>query len=179
MRLKTEREKSGAAIVAGALTWAIPGAGHFFLGHRGLAVVFCVAISLPYWMGIALGGILDSVNFRTNQWLALAAFGIGGYAAPCAIWSQSLDMQTLKAAGIPTNVTTQLDSHQQGAYLTARARYASFYPGSDISQIYIAAAGLLNLLAILDAVSRARYGGLPTHHAHLLHAGGAEEGAAT
>lgn len=168
MRLRTEREKSGAAMVAGALTWAIPGLGHFVLGHRGLAVVFFVAISLPYWTGIALGGLLDSVNFRTNQWLALSAFGIGGYATPCALYSQRLDRETLLKAGMPTHGTVRMDAETQRAYLESRAPYASFYPGSDVSQIYIAAAGLLNLLAILDAVSRALYGGLPTHHGHLL-----------
>ncbi len=178
MRLRTKDEKNGAAVLAGALTWAIPGAGHFILGHRGLAIVFFIAISLPYWVGIALGGVLDSVNLRTNVWLAAAAFGVGGYATPCAIFSQSLDHQTLAKAGISTTGSTQLTQEQQRAYLEARTRYMSYYPGSDVSQIYIAAAGLLNLLVILDAVSRALYGGLPTHHGHLLHpAGTSEQGA--
>jgi hypothetical protein len=179
MRLRTDREKTGAAMIAGALTWAIPGLGHFVLGHRGLAVVFFVAISLTYWTGIALGGLLDSVNFRTNQWLALSAFGIGGYATPCAIYSQRLDRETLAKAGMPTRGTVRMDAETQRAYLEARAPYASFYPGSDVSQIYVAAAGLLNLLAILDAVSRALYDGLPTHHGHLHGEPAMGEGVAT
>ena len=56
------------------------------------------------------------------------------------------------------------------------AGYMSYYPESDVAQIYLATAGLLNLLVILDAISRAQTG-LPTYHRELLptsQAGGAE-----
>jgi hypothetical protein len=41
-------------------------------------------------------------------------------------------------------------------------RYSAYYPYSDIAQIYLATAGLLNVLVILDAIARAQTGGLPT-----------------
>lgn len=168
MELRTDSQKQGAAMIAGALSWAIPGSGHFFLGHRALGVVFFIAISLPFWTGMALGGILDSASMRTNQWLTLSAFGVGGYAAPCVIVSNAIERQVFKEVGVTNPATLERDQNMQRSLLNARAKYMSFYPGSDVAQIYIAAAGLMNLLVILDAVSRALYGGLPTFHGHLV-----------
>lgn len=163
------------AIKAGLLTWLIPGLGHYVLGHRGLAAVFFVAITLPYGVGIAVGGVLDSVNPRTNGWLLLAEIGIGGYTVPCYLASQSIESSVLKEVGlraIPVPPPGRPPGEDYKRFIAARARYMSFYPGSDVAQIYLAAAGLLNLLAILDAIARAQTGGLPTYHRELTAAVG-------
>jgi hypothetical protein len=122
---------------AGLLAWVVPGAGHFFLGHRGLAWVFFAAITFPYVTGAALGGIKTSINPRDNQWLFLAELGVGSYTM--VGWAAS-------------------------RALPDRPEYISYYPANDVAQIYLAVAGLLNLLAILDAVARAQSGGLPVFH---------------
>ena len=129
---------------AGILAWILPGAGHFVLGHRGLAAVFFVAISFAYGTGLAIGGIKDSVNPRTNHWLFLAETGVGSYTVASYVVSNHLN------ASAPDDI-----------------RLMSFYPGSDVAQIYLAVAGLLNLLAILDAVARAQTGGLPVFYHEL------------
>jgi hypothetical protein len=53
----TRAAGTAKTVQAGLLSWILPGAGHWMLGHRGLAVVFFVAISLPFWVGLAIGGI--------------------------------------------------------------------------------------------------------------------------
>jgi hypothetical protein len=167
-------------VVAGLLTWVIPGAGHFWLGHRGLAVVFFVAISFPYWTGLALGGVLDSVNPRTNRWLLLAELGVGGYTLPCYGISQQIEGYALRTARLQTIPDADGSASERAAYqrfVKARAPYMSFYPESDVAQIYLATAGLLNVLAILDAISRAQTGGLPTFHRELAPATEPEGGA--
>lgn len=133
---------------AAVLAWAIPGGGHFFLGHRGLGVVLFLAISFPYWTGMALGGVLTSANPSYNKWLFLSEMGVAGYTAPAY----------LACRAVEARVRT-LSEPDRNAYM-------SYYPESDVATIYLAAAGLLNLLAVLDVISRATYG-LPTYHRHI------------
>lgn len=156
-------------IWAGILAWVLPGAGHYYLGHRGMATVFFLAISIPYWTGVAIGGVLTSVNPyeskmipasngqsvrwelpRGNKWLFLAEIFVGSYTTACYYTSQSLEHKLIQETP------------------KARVPYVSFYPESDVAQIYLATAGLLNLLAILDAMSRAQYAGLPVIHKDML-----------
>jgi len=155
---------SSRALQAGVLTWILPGAGHWLLGHRGLAGVCFLAVSLPYWTGLAFGGILDSVNTWTNRWLFLAELGVGGYTVPCHFISQQIERRVLKDLGLTAPPEPSGPQEVYSRYLNHRARYMSFYPESDVATIYLATAGLLNLLVILDAISRATTGGLPTFY---------------
>ncbi len=134
---------------AALLAWILPGAGHFYLGHRGLAAVFFIAISFPFWTGVALGGVKDSVNPRANKWLFLAEMCSGGYTTVCFIASNQI-----------TAMIRAIEPQAEQA--KAAVRYTSYFPESDVAQIYLATAGLLNLLAVLDALARAQNGGLPT-----------------
>ncbi len=102
-----------------------------------MAAVFFIAITFPYLTGLALGGVKTSVDPRSNHWLFLAELGVGSYTVVGYLVSRALP---------------------------DRPEYMSFYPGSDVAQIYLATAGLLNVLAVLDALSRAQTGGLPVYH---------------
>jgi hypothetical protein len=149
----TQPDATVKAIQAGFLSWLLPGAGHYRLGHRGLGLACFVAITVPYWTGLAFGGIKDSVNPRANRWLFLAELGVGGYTVPCFFVSQSVERYVAQRdrEGRPVKATD----------------YTAYYPESDVAQIYLAAAGLLNLLVILDAISRAQTGGLPIFYREL------------
>ena len=150
-----QRNSTTRVLQTGVLAWILPGAGHFYLGHRGLAAVFFVAITFAYGTGLAIGGVKNSVNPRVNRWLFLAEIGIGGYTTVGYFVSNAL----------PTYPPNELSP------------YVSFYPQSDVAQIYLAVGGLLNLLAILDALTRAQTGGLPVFHTELTprsEAGGGE-----
>jgi len=139
---------------AGILAWLLPGAGHYALGQRGLAAVFFAAITFAYGTGLAIGGVRDSVNPKTNHWLFLAEIGVGSYTL-AGFAGSAYVMRTA-----PDDVNLM-----------------SFYPGSDVAQIYLAVGGLLNLLAILDALARAQTGGLPVFHHELVRGTAAERGA--
>lgn len=125
-------------IRAGLLAWLLPGAGHWALGRRGLAAVLFVAISGPYIFGVLVGGLKESINAQTNSWLFLAECGVGSYTIGGWMWSARLR----EKPNTP--------------------EFVSYYPESDVAQIYLATAGLLNILAILDAMARASSGGAPT-----------------
>lgn len=167
--MNSKADPTTRTLIAGVLAWILPGAGHFYLGHRGMATVFFLAISLPYWAGVAIGGVMTSVNPyevkrvrlangqevrwdlpRGNKWLFLAEIFVGSYTGGCYYASQMLEQ---RVAQMPAK---------------ARVAYVSFYPEADVAQIYLATAGLLNLLAILDAMSRSRYNGLPVIHKELI-----------
>ena len=139
---------------AGILAWILPGAGHFFLGHRAIGLVVFLAISFAYGAGLAIGGVKNSVNPRLNRWLFLAEIGIGSYTTVGYVVSSRL----------PTYPPDKLSP------------YVSFYPESDVAQIYLAIGGLLNVLAILDALARAQTGGLPVFFHERSRGGEAESG---
>ena len=161
--MKRSQASTGKMIQAGFLTWLLPGLGHWFLGHRGLAVAFFAAISFPFWTGLAIGGIKNSINPWSNHWLFLAEMGTGGYTSACLFINVNVgDLDPRKLAD-PKYLNTEEAAEKRSEWL----RYMSYYPESDVSQIYLATAGLLNLLAILDALARAQTGGLPTFHREM------------
>jgi len=149
---------------AGILAWILPGAGHFFLGHRGIGLVFFIAISLTYGTGLALGGVKASVNPYLNRWLFLAELGTGGYTTAGYIIGNSvggIDARTTDAIVHKKKPFADLSQARKRELEDRLLPYISFYPESDVAQIYLAIGGLLNLLAILDALTRAQTGGLP------------------
>ncbi len=142
----SQSEFTQHTVAAGLLGWLVPGAGHFWLGYRGFAVLYFVAITLPFMTGMALGGVKMAFNVSENYWLILAELCVGSYSLIFYGVSQ--------AVGAVTEANA--------------ARLLSSYPGSDVAQIYLAIAGLLNMLAVRDAMTRARARGLPVFH-HELH----------
>jgi hypothetical protein len=153
----TRAAGTAKTVQAGLLSWILPGAGHWMLGHRGLAVVFFVAISLPFWVGLAIGGIKTSVNPWSNPWLFLAEMGTGGYTSLSLIANNMIGGLDPRALADPKYLN-KVSPELREKYVS----YMSFYPESEVAQIYLATAGLLNILVILDAIARAQTGGLPT-----------------
>ena len=152
----------GLMMQAGLLAWILPGLGHYRLGHRRLAVVFFLAISIPYWTGLAVGGIKNNINPWSNRWLFLAEMGTGGYTSLGLVINRNVGELDPQKLADPKYLNT-VPPEEQERYL----KYMSYYPESDIAVIYLATAGLLNILAILDAITRAKTGGLPTFYRHL------------
>lgn len=158
-------DRTVLTVQAGVLTWLLPGLGHLRLGHRALALVFFVGISFPYWAGLAIGGIKNSINPWTNRWLFLAEMGVGGYTTVGLLWNHSLGDLPPAAVGSVLNkdqAFMQTSAERRKQLEASLLRYVSFYPESEIAQIYLATAGLLNVLAICDAMARAASGGRPT-----------------
>lgn len=154
-------DTTGQMIRAGILAWILPGLGHWVLGHRALGLVFFLAISIPYALGLAIGGLKNSVNPWANPWLFLAEMGTGGYTTVGALVNNRVGLKP-ELLKDPHYLSTLPDAELQRVL-----PYISFSPDYDVAQIYLATAGLLNLLAILDALTRAQTGGLPTYYREL------------
>jgi len=74
-----DETQSGGLVLLCLASWAIPGAGHLWLGRRQKGVVFLIALPLMFAIGLAIHGRLFPFDF-SEPLVALAAIadlGIG------------------------------------------------------------------------------------------------------
>jgi hypothetical protein len=111
----------GTLVLVCVTAWAIPGAGHLWLGRRQKAAVFFVALLAMFVSGLLLKGRLFPFEF-SEPLVALAAFANAGMGLP---WIVALMMDAGK--GVVTAI-----SYEYG-------------------NCFLIVAGLLNFLVVLDA----------------------------
>ena len=116
---------SGAALLCVA-AWAVPGAGHLWLGQTAKGVVFVLALPLMFAIGLGLEGELYPVD-PSRPLIALAAIADLGIGAPYLV---------AVAAGL-------------GEGRVAAATY-------EYGNTFLIVSGLLNVLVVLDAFDIAR-----------------------
>jgi hypothetical protein len=104
-----------------AAAWAIPGAGHLWLGRRQKGVVFLVALSAMFAFGLWIEGRLFPFEF-SQPLVALAAFADLGIGVPYFV------AKALGAGG--------------GRVVAITYEYGN---------AFVIVAGLLNMLVVLDA----------------------------
>ncbi len=118
--------------VAGLLTWLLPGAGHLFIGERGRGIIFLATIAVTFWTGVAIGGVKNTVNYQDRRLWFVGQICTGGHALATIVWSRRL----------PDGDTT----------LKAYGR------AEEISVVYTAICGMLNILILFDVLVRAERG---------------------
>ena len=111
----------GTLVLLCVAAWAVPGAGHFWLGRAQKGIVFLVALLLMFGLGLALDGRLFPFEV-TEPLVALAAFANAGLGLP---WIAG------RLFGLGGGVVT-----------------ATTY---EYGNCFLIVAGLLNFLVILDA----------------------------
>ena len=111
----------GTLVVLSMAAWAIPGAGHFWLGRVQKAAVFFIALTTMFVSGLLLKGRLFPFEF-SEPLVALAAFANAGLGLPWVL-GRSLGLGT----GVVTAVTY------------------------EYGNCFLIVAGLLNFLVVLDA----------------------------
>ena len=74
-----EETQSGTLVLLCLAAWAIPGAGHLWLGRRTKGLIFLVALPAMFAIGLALHGRLFPFDFSQPLVVlqALADLGIG------------------------------------------------------------------------------------------------------
>lgn len=119
-RTTEETQLDARAVSTLLAAWLVPGAGHFMLGKRQRAIIFCFIVMLAVTIGVLLEGNLYRVI--PNQPLTiLATLGSMGMGAPYFILRFIF--------GYQGNVIS---------------------PGYEYGSAFILTAGLMNLLLILD-----------------------------
>jgi TM2 domain-containing membrane protein YozV len=115
------------ALASMFLAWAIPGAGHLYLGRRGRALIFFVVVVLMFAIGVSIDGALYTFASSGGSWLKLLA--------TLASMGSGLLYFVAKRIGFPGDVVS-----------------ATFEYGST----FMLTAGLMNLLLVLDCYDISR-----------------------
>lgn len=122
-----------------ALAVLFPGAGHVALGEVKRGV--CVAAGI---LGLFLGGLLiggiDAVDRKEDFWWFAAQAGVG----PTAFGVDAIH-QSLKVEDEQTGRMRSPYPDEDGAYTKSLGKI------NEIGALYCALAGLLNVIAVLDA----------------------------
>jgi Family of unknown function (DUF6677) len=116
-----EQSQSGTLVLLCLAAWAIPGAGHLWLGRRSKGLIFLVAIPLMFAVGLAIHGRLAPFDL-SEPLVGLAAFADLGIGLPYFI------------------------AHLLG-YGAGDVRAVTYEYGNA----FLIVAGLLNLLVVIDA----------------------------
>ena len=111
----------GTLVLLCVAAWAVPGAGHLWLGRRQKGLVFLVALSLMFTLGLLLHGRLFPFDL-SDPLVALAAVADIG-------------------AGLPWLIARMLDA---GAGTVTAVTF-------EYGNTFTIVAGLLNFLVVLDA----------------------------
>lgn len=125
--------------VALILAFLLPGAGHAFLGDLRRGVCVGAGVLSLFVAGLLIGGI-DAVDRKEDFWWFVAQAGVGPVA-----FATNAAHQSLK---VPDPVTGQ----RRSPYPDENPRYTkSLGKINEIGALYCALAGLLNLIAMIDA----------------------------
>ena len=116
-----EETQSGGLVLLCLAAWAVPGAAHLWLGRRGKGLVFLVALSAMFTIGLAVHGRLFPFDF-SEPLVGLAALADLGMGVPYFIASAF--------------------AHTGGEVTAVTYEYGN---------AFIIVAGLLNLLVVIDA----------------------------
>ena len=74
-------EEPGRVAAICAVAWALPGAGHLWLGRSSKGIVFLVALPLMFAIGLGLDGELFAID-PSQPLVALAGLADFGIGAP-------------------------------------------------------------------------------------------------
>lgn len=118
--------------LAAFLAWLAPGLGHWYLGQRVRAAVLFIVLSVTFWTGIAVGGVYSTVHPSQNGAWFGAQLCMGGESLAALIAGARIRREH-----------------------AGDVRYQAFWPADNVSVVYTGICGLLNLLAIIDAIARA------------------------
>lgn len=145
-------------VVAGVLAWLVPGAGHLYQRRFAKGALFMVCILSTFFFGLSLGGghvVYASLVKEDMRWHYFCQVAVGAPALPALLQTHRVRggkeplLNGIMAP--PRNVTNSDDpiSVQRDELAQWHRHYHSYF---ELGTLYTMIAGLLNILAIYDAV---------------------------
>lgn len=145
-------------LLAMALAWLVPGAGHIYLRRRARGLVILVAIGVTFWTGMAMGGAMTYYP-EADWWWSSADMltGVHGLAAwrhhqgvYDEVYKQA--MSKAKAQGYPMDSSAARMEMVERELADPNRPLALVAPLDTAARAYSGVAGLMNVLCILDAM---------------------------
>lgn len=131
------------AFLSCSLAWLVPGAGHFYLGKRRRAVVFFLVVLATFLLGILNEG--RSYLMDRDQPLTILATLTNIATGPIELISRRATYRTL------SYVLPEDENDPAAVRLLEAMRRKVRVVTDEYGTTYLLAAGLMNILLILDA----------------------------
>ncbi len=141
---RLDASRIGRGLAAGVAAWVLPGLGHWIVGARRKAIIFFAVVASAITTGFALHGNLAVTDPRTpfiSRLQVVTNLAMGPI--------EPAMRATLYGALVYNGGDALLPGPQRPALERRRAR--SFSTFSSYGTTYLLAAGLMNILLILDA----------------------------
>lgn len=130
--------------------WIIPGLGHFTIGERARGVLILAGVVFLWVCGIFIGGI-DSVDRDEDRLWFFAQAGAG----PIAFAVDGLNSNLLKSGSVGELIDAPNTRRDRSRKLQV-STFKSVAHMNEYGTLFTALAGLMNIVALLDAGSRPR-----------------------
>jgi len=133
----------GRTALACILAWALPGAGHLYLGKKGKAAVFFLVVTATFLLGLEMDGrvYLASADQPLSYLATFANLGLG----PMDLIGREVSYDRI-IYFLPDERDRAL--HQK---ILDRTRSQILQPTHEYGTTFILTASLMNMLLILDA----------------------------
>ncbi|TFH60925.1 MAG: hypothetical protein E4G90_09785 [Gemmatimonadales bacterium] len=135
--------KGVSALVSCLLAWIIPGGGHYYLRKRSRALVFFLVVLATFLLGILNQG--RSYLIDRDQPLTYLATFTNIATGPLELISRQMTYHRL-VYSLPAD-----ENSQESARLLEAMRERVKIVTDEYGTTYLLAAGLMNILLILDA----------------------------
>ncbi|PYQ14950.1 MAG: hypothetical protein DMH00_00480 [Acidobacteria bacterium] len=132
-----------SALVSCVLAWLLPGAGHFYLGKRGRAMVFFLVVLATFFLGLLNDG--HSYVADAQQPLTYLATLANLATGPLEFLSRRATYQRL-VYRLPAD-----ENSPEALGLLKAMRNKVRSVADEYGTTYLLTAGLMNMLLILDA----------------------------
>lgn len=151
--------------------WALPGLGYVLIGHRSRGITIGVTIVLLFVAGLLIGGVraleVPTVEREEVQAIRLDAVRSGARVPPEPTWGAEVRAKPWSIAQffngpvgfVAGYFSAKASTIDREAFLNTGTiktpGVESHARVNEIAVLYTAVAGMLNLLAIIDAAHRA------------------------
>ncbi len=133
--------------------WLWPGAGHLYQRRYAKGMLFMVCILSTYFFGLAVGGghvVYAAWNQTPKRWQYICQIGVGLPALPALVQSRRVQSGRKPLFGglmAPPTINPRANEDQLSQWHKDNGLYF------ELGTLYTMIAGLLNVLAIYDALA--------------------------
>lgn len=142
-------------VIAGILAWLVPGAGHWYQRRRAKAVIFfvCILGTFIYGMFLGEGRVVyaqwENSEFRRYPFICQVAVGLPSLPAVLLAWTGGQSFFGTEWY-VPPKIIGGKSPDLDELHLRLNRRF-------ELGTVFTMIAGLLNILAIYDAVCGPAY----------------------